>query len=66
MSNAPRRKIPKALLEELSDARLLLDTAAHNVQGLIRGQGTNDAIAAALTMAEQAVSTLRRVRDNLK
>lgn len=55
----------KAMLEELSDARLLLDTAAHNVQGLIRGQETDEAIAAALTMAEQAVSTLRRVRETL-
>lgn len=57
------RKIPKALLEDLSDARLLLETAAHNVQSLIRKQESDEALDAALHMAEQAVSTLRRIRE---
>jgi hypothetical protein len=57
------RKLSKALLEELSDTRLLLETATHNVQCLIRQQGSDDALEAALRMAEQAVAALRRIRE---
>jgi hypothetical protein len=63
VTGAPR-KLSKALLEDLSDARLLLETAAHNVQALIRQQESGDALDAALRMAEQAVSTMRRINNS--
>lgn len=53
--------------ENLGDARLLLDSAAHNAQVAARNLDQSEALEAlnsALTMAEQALVALKRVRDS--
>lgn len=66
-AKGPRRFSTKAR-EDLGDVRLVLDTAAHNVQAAAKNPDPAEAVEAletALTMAEQAVSTMRRVRESL-
>jgi hypothetical protein len=62
--SAKPRPLTKAALEELGDARLLLDTVTHNVHALVRAPADPDpALAAAIAMLEQALRTLARIRD---
>ncbi len=55
--------------EDLGDARLILETAVHNLRAAT--SLTSDpleaveALQTALTMTEQTITTLRRVRDAL-
>ncbi len=54
--------------EDLSDARLLLDTAAHNAQAALRNPDVEEALIAleaALEEARQAAAALERVRASL-
>ena len=55
--------------EDLGDARLILETAVHNLRAAtsltIDAAEAVEALETALTMAEQTISTLRRVRDAL-
>lgn len=54
--------------EDLSDARLVLDTAIHNLRAAVSNKDPGEAIIAldtALTMLEQTISTLHRVRDSV-
>jgi hypothetical protein len=54
--------------EELGDARLVLDTAMHNLRAAITNKDPVEALIAletALSMVEQTNSTLRRVRDSI-
>ena len=54
--------------EDLGDARLVLDTAMHNIRAAITNTDPAEALAAldtALTMIEQTTSTMRRVRDSM-
>lgn len=55
--------------EDLGDARLILETAVHNLRAAtsltIDEAEAVEALETALTMAEQTISTLRRVRDAL-
>jgi hypothetical protein len=60
-----RRKISKSNLEVLSDARLLLDTAAHNVSVVARSAIADDGFDNAIAMTEQALAALTRVRQSL-
>ncbi|MBA2482584.1 MAG: hypothetical protein H0V44_18125 [Planctomycetes bacterium] len=61
--NRPR-PLSKAALEDLGDARLLLETVTHNIQATIRTPAEPDqALASAITMLEQALATLVRIRD---
>ncbi len=63
MTTRPR-PLTKAALEELGDARLLLETALHNVQAAVRTPAEPDqAIISAISMLEQALSGLSRVRS---
>jgi hypothetical protein len=53
--------------EDLGDARLVLETAVHNLRAAT-SQGIDpaeaiEALDTALTMTEQTISTLRRVRE---
>lgn len=61
-------KINEAAREDLSDARLLLDTAVHNAQAALRNPDPEEALEAldaALHQARQAAAALERVRTNL-
>jgi hypothetical protein len=70
--NAPRRPRPltKAAIEDLGDARLMLETASHNLQALVRGKlealGPDADVDQALANAEQQIqkvlATVARVR----
>jgi len=55
--------------EDLGDARLVLETAVHNLRAAtsqtIDPAEAIEALETALTMTEQTISTLRRVRDAL-
>ena len=69
--NHNEAKIPKRFSakqrEDLGDARLVLDTAIHNIRAAITNNDPADAFEAletALTMTEQTIVTLRRVRDS--
>lgn len=53
--------------EDLGDARLVLETAVHNLRAAT-SQGIDpaeaiEALETALTMTEQTIATLRRVRE---
>jgi hypothetical protein len=68
--NDIERKGPKRFnakqREDLGDARLVLDTALHNLRAAITNPDPGEAIIAletALTMIEQTTETLRRVRE---
>lgn len=64
--SAPRSPLKAAAREDLSDARLLLETAAHNVQAALRNPDADEvrcALETALTMAAQALAALKRVHD---
>lgn len=61
-------KLSAAAREDLSDTRLLLDTAAHNAQAALRNpdpEEGQEALDAALNQARQAVAALERVRATL-
>lgn len=53
--------------EDLGDARLVLETAVHNLRAAssqtIDPAEAIEALQTALTMTEQTISTLRRVRE---
>jgi hypothetical protein len=54
--------------EDLGDARLVLDTAIHNIRAAITNTDPSEAIGAldtAITMLEQTISTMRRVRESI-
>jgi hypothetical protein len=55
------RKLSQKVIEEMGDARLLLETAAHNLNVAIRQNAQDDSLATALELAEQATSALRRI-----
>ncbi len=59
------KRLNESLREELSDARLVLDTAAHNVQALLRDGDVDQSLANAIAMTEQGLASLKRVRDRL-
>jgi hypothetical protein len=64
------RPLTKAALEDLSDARLLLETASHNLRALSRGKleelgpeaDVDQALANAQAQIEQVLATVGRVR----
>jgi hypothetical protein len=66
----PERRLSKAAIEELADARLVLETASHNLNALVRGKlealgpdaDVDQALANAHRQLEQVVATLARVR----
>jgi|GEM_PF-2965461 hypothetical protein len=61
----PHRPFNASNREDLSDARLLLETAVHNIQACLRNPDPDEAhcaLEAALTMASQALAALQRVR----
>jgi hypothetical protein len=63
------RHLPASAREQLSDTRLLLDTAAHNTQVALKNTDYHEALIAldiALAMTEQALAALRRTRAALK
>jgi hypothetical protein len=67
MSRQPtpaKRPLSKAQLEDLGDARLVLETALHNIQAAIR-QPTDaeQALLSAVTMTEQALAVLQRIHS---
>ena len=55
--------------EDLGDARLVLETAVHNLRAATSLTADPleaiEALTTALTMAEQTITTLRRVKDAL-
>jgi hypothetical protein len=58
------KRLGAAAREDLGDARLLLETAAHNVAAALRvadGEEAHSALITALAMASQAHATLLRV-----
>jgi hypothetical protein len=65
------RPLSKSALEDLSDARLLLETASHNLQALVRGKldalgpdvDADQALANAHEQVDQVAKTLARVRE---
>jgi hypothetical protein len=60
MQATPR--FSKRQAEDLGDARLVLDSAAHNTRAAIRGEDSLQALDNAIAQAEQALETLRRIR----
>ncbi len=52
--------------EELSDLKVVLMAAAHNVQAAVRGDEIVQAVDNALMQAEQAVVSLRRIQEQLR
>jgi hypothetical protein len=62
------RPLTKAAREDLSDARLLLETASHNLQMLARGEAATPELDQALENAqrqlEQALAAVTRVRSD--
>jgi len=62
----PPLRLTTAQREELSDARLVLDTAVHNLQATLKGDDARHAFTAALEMTEQVLATLRRIEKTLK
>lgn len=64
------RPLTKAAVEELADARLVLETASHNLNALVRGKlevigaeaDVDQALANAHEQLGQVVATLARVR----
>ena len=63
MQTAPR--FTKRQAEDLGDARLVLDSAAHNTRAAIRGEEPLQALDNAITQAQQALETLLRIRAEL-
>jgi hypothetical protein len=63
MQAAPR--FTKRQAEDLGDARLVLDSAAHNTRAAIRGEDALQALDNAIAQAEQALATLRRIREEV-
>jgi hypothetical protein len=62
------RKFNAKQREDLGDARLVLETAVHNLRAATANTDPAEALEAldsALTMAEQTISTLRRVRESM-
>jgi hypothetical protein len=62
------KRLGAAAREDLGDARLLLETAAHNVAAALRlgdPEEAHAAITTALTMAGQAHAALQRVAGSL-
>ena len=51
--------------EDLADAKLLLATAQGNIQAALIGQDLTDAVRNAEHAAEQALVTIRRVRERV-
>lgn len=55
--------------EDLGDARLVLETAVHNLRAAasqtIDPAEAIEALQTALTMTEQTIATLRRVRESM-
>jgi hypothetical protein len=63
--SSPRQPLSANAREELSDARLLLETAAHNAQAALRNPDADEvrcAVETAVTMTTQALAALVRVR----
>jgi hypothetical protein len=66
-----QRPLTKAAIEDLGDARLVLDTASHNLNALARGKlellgpeaDVDQALENALRQVEQVVKTIKRVRE---
>jgi hypothetical protein len=61
-------KLNASQREDLSDARLVLDTATHNVQAALLNpdpEESREAFEAALRQTEQALNALQRVNDSL-
>lgn len=60
----PQVRFSAAEREELSDSRLKLLSAAHNLAAALQGgDDIQDALGNALQAAEQAAVTLRRLQD---
>lgn len=61
----PPRPIPAAIREDLGDARLLLETAAHNLQAVLRagtwGPESTQALSNLRTQLHQVLATLERL-----
>ncbi len=63
-----RRRLTNASREDLSDARIKLETSAHNIQAMLKNpvdDEVREALANAVTMAQQALSALLRVQGHL-
>jgi hypothetical protein len=61
---AKTRPLTNAAREQLSDARLLLESASHNCQAALKQTDDVDhAIANAEEMATQALAALRRLKE---
>lgn len=58
-------RLTAAQREQLSDCRLLLSAAEHDVQLVVRGASpdADQALDQAIELADQALNALRRVRD---
>jgi hypothetical protein len=62
-------KLNASQREDLSDARLVLDTATHNVQAALLNpdpEESQEAFEAALRQTEQALNALKRVEESMK
>jgi hypothetical protein len=65
------RPLTKAAIEDLADARLVLDTASHNLNALVRGKlellgpeaDIDQALENAARQVDQVAKTLARVRE---
>ncbi len=54
--------------EDLGDLRIKLETAAHNIQVMVKNQDIDEirvAVGNAVEMTSQALAALQRVRDHL-
>jgi hypothetical protein len=62
------RKLTNACREDVGDARLKLDTAAHNLQAMLKNpqdDEVREALDNAVAMTTQALAALRRVQGHL-
>lgn len=62
------RKLTNACREDLSDARLKLDTAAHNLQVMLKNtqdDEVREALNNAVAMTTQALAALQRVQGHV-
>ncbi len=62
----PPAKLSTKQREELSDLKVVLLAAAHNVQAAVRGEETRQAVDNALMQVEQSVVSLRRIQEQLR
>lgn len=59
-------RLNQAQREDLSDARLLLDNAVHNLQATLRNPDPDeakDAFQSAMTLTQQAITAMNRVAE---